>query len=49
MPPARESVDAALELLRQAKRPLMVVGKGAAMARAEEEVREFVKKTDIPF
>ena len=49
MPPARESIDAALTLLRQAKRPLMVVGKGAAIAHAEQEIREFVRKTDIPF
>lgn len=49
MPPARESIDAALTLLRQAKHPLMVVGKGAAIAHAEEEIREFVRKTDIPF
>lgn len=49
MVPARESIDAALALLQQAERPLMVIGKGAAIARAEEEIREFVKKTDIPF
>ena len=49
MVPAHESIDAALALLQQAERPLMVIGKGAAIARAEEEIREFVKKTDIPF
>ena len=49
MVPARKSIDAALALLQQAERPLMVIGKGAAIARAEEEIREFVKKTDIPF
>ena len=40
MVPARESIDAALALLQQAERPLMVIGKGAAIARAEEEIRE---------
>lgn len=49
MPPSRASVDAAMALLRQAKHPLMVIGKGAAIARAEKEIREFIGKTDIPF
>jgi oxalyl-CoA decarboxylase len=43
------AVDRALELLHSAKRPLIVIGKGAAYARAEEEVRKFVELTGIPF
>ncbi len=49
MPPAQASIDEALKLLSEAKNPLMVVGKGAALAQAEEELKEFVSKTDIPF
>lgn len=49
MPPAQTSIDEALKLLSEAKNPLMVVGKGAALAQAEDELKEFVSKTDIPF
>ncbi len=49
MPPAQASIDEALKLLSEAKNPLMLVGKGAALAQAEDELREFVQKTDIPF
>jgi 2-hydroxyacyl-CoA lyase 1 len=44
-----EQVERALELLRSAERPLVVVGKGAAYARAESEVREFIERTRLPF
>ena len=37
MVPAHESIDAALALLQQAERPLMVIGKGAAIARAKRK------------
>jgi 2-hydroxyacyl-CoA lyase 1 len=39
----------AIELLRSAERPLVIVGKGAAYARAEAEVRSFIEKTQLPF
>ncbi|MFP8881422.1 MAG: thiamine pyrophosphate-binding protein, partial [Myxococcota bacterium] len=42
-------VESALETLRNAERPLVIVGKGAAYARAENEVREFLDKTQLPF
>jgi 2-hydroxyacyl-CoA lyase 1 len=52
-PPATQadpaSIERALETLRGAERPLVVVGKGAAYARAEHEVRDFIEKTRIPF
>jgi 2-hydroxyacyl-CoA lyase 1 len=38
-----------IELLRGAERPLAIVGKGAAYARAETEVRAFIEATQIPF
>ena len=47
--PAAESVDRALDLLRQAKRPLVILGKGAAYAQADEAVRSFVERSGIPY
>ncbi len=43
------AVERALEVLRGAERPLVIVGKGAAYARAEHEVRDFIEKTRLPF
>ncbi|MBT6277917.1 MAG: oxalyl-CoA decarboxylase, partial [Chromatiales bacterium] len=37
-----ENIEAALDLLETAERPLVLVGKGMAWARAEDEVREFI-------
>ncbi|ODH52096.1 hypothetical protein GX48_01649 [Paracoccidioides brasiliensis] len=36
-------------LLKSARAPLVVVGKGSAYARAESSILEFVEKTGIPF
>ena len=47
--PSLESVDRALELLRNAKKPLIILGKGAAYAQADEDIRTLVEKTGIPF
>lgn len=47
--PAQSSIDEALKLLAGAKNPLILLGKGAAMAQAEKEIQEFVNKTDIPY
>ena len=43
------SVRAALELLQGAQNPLVIVGKGMAWARAEDEVRTFIDRTRLPF
>ena len=43
------SVDAAVAALKTAERPLVIVGKGTAYARAEDEVREFIESTQLPF
>jgi oxalyl-CoA decarboxylase len=48
-PPAPQSVARAIELLAAAQRPLVILGKGAAYARADEEIRSFVETTGIPF
>ena len=45
----QESIDAALAALRSAQRPLVIIGKGAAYSRAEEEVRAFIDATRLPF
>jgi oxalyl-CoA decarboxylase len=47
--PAPEAVDRALDVLAAARRPLIVLGKGAAYAQADNEIREFVENTGIPF
>jgi 2-hydroxyacyl-CoA lyase 1 len=44
-----EDVRRALDVLRGAERPLVVIGKGAAYARAEREVRRFIDATRLPF
>ena len=44
-----ENVDAALNMLERAERPLILVGKGMAWADAESEVRSFIEKTQVPF
>jgi oxalyl-CoA decarboxylase len=36
-------------LLAAAQRPLVILGKGAAYARADDEIRSFVETTGIPF
>ncbi|OBA73269.1 oxalyl-CoA decarboxylase [Mycobacterium sp. 1554424.7] len=47
--PAPESVVRALQVLRRAQRPLIVLGKGAAYAQADGAIRKFVEATGIPF
>ncbi|WP_066737383.1 oxalyl-CoA decarboxylase [Cupriavidus sp. D384] len=47
--PAPDSVDRAVELLKTAKRPLILLGKGAAYARADADIRALVEKTGIPY
>src|ERR1700742_1845964 len=44
-----ENVEAALNLLEKAERPLVLLGKGMAWSRAEDEVRTFLERTQVPF
>jgi 2-hydroxyacyl-CoA lyase 1 len=44
-----ENIEAALDVLEGAERPLVLVGKGMAWAHAENEVRDFIDRTQIPF
>ena len=47
--PAPDAVQRALDLLKSAKRPLIVLGKGAAYAQADADIRALVEKTGIPY
>lgn len=47
--PAPDAIDRALDVIKGAKKPLIVLGKGAAYAQADDQVREFVEKTGIPY
>ena len=47
--PAPEAVSRALDLLKSAKRPLILLGKGAAYAQADASIRELIEKTGIPY
>ncbi len=48
-PPAPEAVQRALDVLAKAERPLIILGKGAAYAQADADIRAFIEKTGIPF
>src|SRR3977135_2281326 len=41
--PAPDSIKRALDLLRSAKRPLIILGKGAAYAQADAQIKTFVE------
>ena len=47
--PAPDAVQRALDLLRSARRPLIILGKGAAYARADADIRALVERTGIPY
>jgi oxalyl-CoA decarboxylase len=47
--PAPAAVKRALDVLKNAKRPLIILGKGAAYAQADEAIRALVEKSGIPF
>src|SRR5262247_1130699 len=47
--PAPAAVKRALDVLKGAKRPLIILGKGAAYAQADDAIRALVEKTGVPF
>ena len=47
--PAPDAVKRALDLLKGAKRPLILLGKGAAYAQADADIRALIEKTGIPY
>src|SRR5258708_4269071 len=47
--PAPAAVQRALDVLKSAKRPLIILGKGAAYAQADDAIRDLVEKSGVPF
>ncbi|MFO1223516.1 MAG: oxalyl-CoA decarboxylase [Burkholderiaceae bacterium] len=47
--PAPEAVRRALDLLKSAKKPLIILGKGAAYAQVDAEIRALVETSGIPY
>src|ERR1700716_2662207 len=47
--PAPDAMQRALDLLKSAKRPLIILGKGAAYAQADADIRALVEKTGVPY
>ncbi len=47
--PAPESVTRALDVLKSAKKPLIILGKGAAYAQVDQTIKEFVEKSGVPY
>lgn len=47
--PAAAATRRALDVLKSAKRPLIILGKGAAYAQADDQIRTFVEKSGIPY
>ncbi|HXU52872.1 MAG TPA: oxalyl-CoA decarboxylase [Casimicrobiaceae bacterium] len=47
--PAPDAVQRALDLLKGAKKPLIILGKGAAYAQVDADIRALVEKTGIPY
>ncbi|GAA4696480.1 oxalyl-CoA decarboxylase [Nocardioides conyzicola] len=44
-----DALNRAVEVIESARRPLVVIGKGVAQARAEHVVTELVERTGMPF
>jgi oxalyl-CoA decarboxylase len=47
--PATDAVKRALDVLKSAARPLIIIGKGAAYAQADEAIKTLVEKSGVPF
>ena len=47
--PAPAAIKRALDVLKSAKRPLIILGKGAAYAQADEAIKTLVEKSGVPF
>jgi oxalyl-CoA decarboxylase len=47
--PGADAVKRAIDLLKGAKKPLIILGKGAAYAQADAEVKKFVETSGIPY
>jgi len=47
--PAPDAIERAIGLLKGAKKPLILLGKGAAYAQADADIRALVEKSGIPY
>jgi oxalyl-CoA decarboxylase len=47
--PGADAVKRAVDLLKGAKKPLIILGKGAAYAQCDAEIKALVEKTGIPY
>ncbi len=47
--PAEDAIARAAEVIKSAKRPVIMLGKGAAYAQCDDEIKAFVEETGIPF
>jgi oxalyl-CoA decarboxylase len=47
--PAPDAIARALDVLKNAKRPVIMLGKGAAYAQVDADIRAFIEKTGIPY
>jgi oxalyl-CoA decarboxylase len=47
--PGADAVKRAVDLLKGAKKPLIVLGKGAAYAQADADIRTLIERTGIPY
>ena len=47
--PAPEAVQRALALLKGARRPLVILGKGAAYSQADADIRALIERTGVPY
>lgn len=47
--PAPDAVRRAVDLLKGAKKPLVILGKGAAYAQADADIKSFIEKSGIPY
>lgn len=47
--PSPASIERALGVLKGAKRPLIILGKGAAYSQADEDIKALVEKSGIPY
>src|SRR5271157_3390632 len=47
--PAPAAVARALDVLKSAQRPLIILGKGAAYAQADDDIKTLVERSGVPF
>lgn len=47
--PNNDAVERAVEILSSAKRPAILLGKGAAYAQIDDKIKRFIEKYDIPY